>query len=141
MATITIRNAEIPAALEGLQELAQLKVPVAGALRVRKVLRALSEHWNDALEVRNQLARECCLLDDKGEPVQETQPDGSVTSPWRDDAAREDFQQRWAELLAQEFTHSYGIEIAHLGEIEVTAATLLKLGDLLVEPEDASEDA
>ena len=137
----TIRNAEIPAALEGLQELAQLKVPVAGALRIRKVLRALGEHWNDVLEVRNQLARECCLLDDKGEPVQETQPDGSVTSPWRDDAAREDFQQRWAELLAQEFTHSYGIEIAHLGKIEVTAATLLKLGDLLVEPEEPSEDA
>lgn len=136
----TIANAEALTVLDGLNDLAQLKLPVAGALRIRKVTRALQEHWRDVLEVRAQLARECCVLGDDGEPVQEKQEDGSVVSPFRDDDARDEFQQRWGELMAEEFSHPFGVEVAHLGNIEVTAATLLKLGEFLVEPEEP-EDA
>ena len=134
----TVTNAEVPAVLEALKELSQLKVPVAGALRIRKVTRALQEHWQDIIEVRNQLARECCKLGDDGEPVQEQQPDGSVASPWRDDEARDEFNRRWMELMNETFEHAYGIEVAHLGNVEVTAETLLKLGEFLVEPEEGA---
>jgi hypothetical protein len=134
----TIANTQVPVVLEGLGELAQLKIPVAGALRIRKVTRALQEHWRDVLDVRQQLAKQYCQLDDDGELVVERQPDGTETSPFRDGEAGTEFTRAWQELMSVEFEHPYGVEVAHLGRIEVTAATLLKLDTFLIEDDDAA---
>ncbi len=137
----TITNAEIPGVLEALGTIARCKLPVAGKLRVVKVTRALQAQWQDVLEVREGLVRECCQLGEDGEPVREEHPDGTVSFPWRDEAARVEFNRRWGELLAESFTHPWGIEPAHVAPVdpahdEVTAEMLLALGDFFIEPEE-----
>ena len=137
----TITNAEVLGVLEGLRKLAKCKLPVAGKLRVVKVTRALQAHWQDVLAVRDGLVRECCVLGEDGEPVREEHPDGTVSFPWRDEAARAEFNRRWGELLAESFTHPWGIEPAHVAPVdpahdEVTAEMLLALGDVFVAEEE-----
>jgi len=136
----TVRNSEIPGILEALNELAELEVPVAGALRIRKVIRALREHWQDVAAVQEQIAKECCQLDEKGELVRVQQEDGSVSSPFRDDEAREKYLQRWRELMEEEFAHPWGIEVKHLGKNDVKASILIRLGEFLVDPEEEKEE-
>jgi len=54
---------------------------------------------------------------------------------------RVEFNRRWGELLAESFTHPWGIEPAHVAPVdpahdEVTAEMLLALGDFFIEPEE-----
>jgi len=91
--------------------------------------------------VQEQMAKECCQLDEKGELVRVQQEDGSVSSPFRDDESREKYLQRWRELMEEKFIHPWGIEPEHLGKNEMRASILVRLGDFLVVPEEKANEA
>ena len=121
----------------GLGRLAQLRLPVAGALRVRKVSRAVQEHWDDLQTVRGGLIEQYCKKDEKGKPIP-TQSGAQVTYEFEDDEAREAFMAQWGELMAQEFSHPYGVEEAHLGKGDIEPSILIALNEFFVETDDVA---
>ena len=135
----TVKNERVEMILSGLGRLAQLRLPVAGALRVRKVTRALQEHWDDLQAVRGRLIEQYCKKDEKGKPIP-TQNGAQVTYEFEDDAAREAFTTEWGELMAQEFSRPYGIEEGHLGKGDIEPSILISLDEFLVETDDGNQD-
>ena len=123
---IQMTNAELVAANRALNELAQERLPVAGALRVRQVLRAVKAHLEDVDAVIAQVVDLHALRDDDGN-VQQPAP-GMV-------ALSGDGQREYAELMGQPAEFERGVRVADLGAIEVKPATLLALGALLEEDE------
>lgn len=136
----TIKNERVESVLVGLTQLSQRRLPVAGALRVRKVTRAVQEHWDDLQAIRMELIKQYCKKGEDGQPVP-TQSNGQVTFEFESEEARQAFMTEWSELMQQEFTHPYGIEEAHLGNDDIEPNVLIGLDEFLVEAEDAEISA
>ncbi len=122
----TLTNAQVIEALGALRQLAQERVPVAGALRMRQVIRALQARFEDVEAERKKLLEQHADKDAKGDLLVKAN-----AYQFADDEARQAFEAGYRELMAAEWEHGYGIREKDLGSIEVSTAVLLQLGPLL----------
>lgn len=125
----TLTNAEARIAMMALTQLAQERLPVAGALRLRKVTRALAEHLTDVEAERLLLLERHARHSEDGKLLIE----GSQYQ-FASDADRQAFNEAFGELMALTWEHGWGIRVSDLGDIKVAPAVLLDLGPLLEEP-------
>lgn len=123
---IVMNNGELVAANRALNDLAQERLPVAGALRVRQVLRAMKAHLEDVDAVIAQIVERHALRDDDGN-VQQPSP-GMVS-------LTEDGQREYVELMGQPAEFERGVRVADLGKIDVKPSLLVDLGALFEESE------
>lgn len=129
MEKITMRNSEALQALWALRELAELALPVAGALRVRQVMRALQALAEDVEAERMKLLKAHAIVDEKGQPV----PDERGQAQF-EDGKQADYTAAHAELMEAPWQHEYGIRVSDLGtKVEVKPSLLVALGNLLEE--------
>lgn len=126
---IEMTNGEVMQAAQALEELGRERLPVPGALRVRKVTRAVQAHLADVEAVRMDLLKRHARTDEAGELV----PSEGGIATFESDEARERFTADWEELLAERVEFEYGVRVSDLGAIEVRPAVLVKLGPLLEE--------
>lgn len=123
---IATTNGELVAANRALNELAQERLPVAGALRVRQVLRAVKAHLEDVDAVIAQIVERHAVHGDDGQIVQPSP--GMV-------ALTEEGQAEYIELMRQPAEFERGVRVTDLGAIEVKPSVLVELGALLEESE------
>jgi len=126
-------------ALIAIDSLLAKEVPIVGAMRIRRVSRALAEQSRDVEAERRRIITRHAKLDEKGEPLPQ-KPEAPETSEpaWLDDAHRAQAIAEVGELQALSFELSQGIELEHLGKIEISPMTALQLGAVLIDPEDAT---
>lgn len=127
---IEMTNGELMGAAKALEELGRERLPVAGALRVRKVTRAVQAHLQDVEAVRVDLLKRHARTDEAGELVL---GEGDIAT--FEDGARERFAADWEALLAETWQTEYGVRVSDLGNIEVRPSVLVGLGTLLEETE------
>lgn len=117
---------ELYEANDALQSLAAKSLPIPGALRVRRLMRAVREHVTDANAERNKLIEKYAQRDADGQIVR-----GEGTIQLAEPAA---FQAAWSELLAEnvEIEDKLVLTVNDLGDsIQIEPGVLLGLGDLL----------
>ena len=125
---IEMSNADVMSAGQALAELSQERLPVSGAVRVRKVVRAVQAHLDDVEAVRKELLnRYACKCED-GKLILDERENATF-----DGDGLERFQADYAELMAQTAEFERGLAVADLGSIEVRPAVLVGLGTLLEE--------
>ena len=126
---VTLSNVQVVQALGALKQLAQERVPVVGALRMRKVIRTLQEQADDIEAERRK------LLETHGQKKEDGTLDADEQGNVRflDQAAMESFAKEYEELMAATLETEYPIRVSDLGKIEVSTQTVMALGDLLVE--------
>ena len=128
---IEMSNIDVQRAAEALRELSQERLPVAGALRARKVIRVVQAHLDDVEGVRKELLSRYACKDEHAQLVLDER--GNATF---DDDGLERFQADYLELMEQTVEFEHGLTVADLGSIEVRPATLVALGALLEEGEE-----
>jgi len=121
-------NAELIAASRSLQELAQERLPVAGALRVRRLMREVQAHLDDVEGVRKELLQRHAKKGEDGQLAL----DASGNATFEGDALTA-FLSEYEELMAQTMEFERGLAVADLGQIDVKPAVLMGLGALLEE--------
>ena len=126
---VTLSNAQVVQALAALRQLAQERVPVIGALRMRKVIRTLQERADDIEAERRKLLEMHGQKKEDG--TLDTDDKGNVR--FFDQAAVEAFAKEYEELMAATLDTEYPIRVSDLGKIDVSTQTVMALGDLLVE--------
>ena len=134
---------EIPGITQEIPGIIHEHLPVRGALRIRKVRKTLIEHWNDLEEVRQEILRQHAQTGEDGEvvrlPVPEGMPRNVEGEPvWLTPESEGEANAAYAELMAEPFELSHGIEPQHLGEVKIMTQTAIQLGGVLVDPEDAA---
>ena len=139
-----ITNAEVAPAVNAIETLIQRPLPVRGALRIRKVRKALLAHWNDLEEVRQDILRRHAETDKNGRAVTR-RPEGAPEDArpeivWLTPDAEAEANAAYNELLAEPFELSHGIEVEHLGNVEITPLLAVELGGVLIDPEDAETE-
>lgn len=125
---IVMNNGELVAANRALNELAEERLPVAGALRVRRLLREVQAHLDDVEAVRKELLRRHGEVGEDGQLAL----DASGNATFEGDALVA-FLSEYEELMAQTAEYERGLTVADLGQIEVKPAVLVGLGALLEE--------
>jgi hypothetical protein len=123
---VTLDNKNTFLCQRGLAALAKERLPIATALRVRRLLRATEARLQDVEAVRQGLLRQHAALDEAGDPLADN---GAVRFP--SPQARAAFEADYDELLAQTWECPETLAPKDLGEISVTPETLYLLGDLL----------
>lgn len=124
-----VKNAELGRAAEALKALAAERLPVIGALRVRKLTRALTEHIADVEGVRKELLDRYGQKGEDGRLVVEGDRISLVPETMLE------FQAEFATLMAGEFTTEYPLRVSDLGVGEIAPQVLIGLGELLDEGE------
>lgn len=127
---IELSNMDVQRAAEALRELSQERLPVAGALKVRKVIKAVQAHLDDIEAVRKDVLSRHARKDEKGELVLDERGNATFEGD-----GLEGFQADYTELMMQTATFERGLTVADLGSITVRPATLVALGALLEEGE------
>ena len=145
--------------LPALRQLSSLPLSMKGALRVRKVRKAFEAHQEDIQAVKQETLKKYAELDGKGEVKTRDVTDkkgnvigqAAVLLKGEDETeteAQETFNAEWVALMEEEFEHKWGIGLEHLpkdnketGQNMVSADLLLRLGDLLENPEDMEKKA
>lgn len=130
---IKVKNGEIPSMIGALDQLSMEKLPVKGALKVRKAVRSLRSTWDIIDDVRKKLLDEHAEKDADGKNVPgEPLPNGQMTTKL-DESKRAAFHAAWVELLEQESEVVDTLTAEDLGTREVSPALLIQLGDLLTD--------
>jgi len=122
-----LKNAELGRAIEALRSLAAEKLPVIGALRVRKLTRALAEHITDVEGVRKELLDRFGQKDADGKLIVEGNQIPLIPETMLE------FQVEFAALMAGEFTTEYPVRVSDLGKGDIAPQVLIDLGGLLDE--------
>ena len=125
----TIKNADLGRAIEALRSLAAERLPVIGALRVRKLTRALTEHIEDVEGVRKGLLDRYGKKDEDGKLIIEGNQIPLIPETMLE------FQAEFATLMAGEFTTEFPVRVSDLGKIDIAPQILIDLGGLLDEGE------
>lgn len=137
----TITNAEVGPAVTAIEMLIQKPLPVKGALRIRKVRKALIEHWKDLEDVRQSLLRQHAEIGDDGQVVTRRREGAEPEIAWLTPEDEAEANAAYQELMAEPFELSHGIEVEHLGNVEITPLLAVELGGVLIDPEDDDESA
>ena len=124
-----LKNAELGRAIEALRSLAAERLPVIGALRVRKLTRAIAEHIEDVEGVRKGLLDRYGKKDEDGKLIIEGNQIPLIPETMLE------FQAEFATLMAGEFTTEYPVRVSDLGKGEIAPQILIDLGGLLNEGE------
>jgi len=124
-----LKNAELGRAIEALKLLAAERLPVIGALRVRKLTRTLTEHLTDVEGVRKGLLDRYGKKDADGKLIVEGNQIPLIPETMLE------FQAEFATLMAGEFTTEYPVRVSDLGKGEIAPQILIDLGGLLDEGE------
>jgi len=122
-----LKNAELGRAIEALRSLAAERLPVIGALRVRKLTRALTEHIEDVEGVRKGLLDRYGKKDEDGKLIIEGNQIPLIPETMLE------FQAEFATLMAGEFTTEYPVRVSDLGKGDIAPQVLIDLGGLLEE--------
>lgn len=131
-----MNNVEAQQALQALTELARVKLPVSGALRVRKIIKALQAHMEDVEAVRIDIIGRYAKRDEDGHIITENnQENGTVV--FEDDDAKAEFLGEYQKLMAETWETDLTIRVSDLGSGEIEPAVLIALGDLLEEEIEA----
>ena len=131
---ITLANAQAQVAYGALTELSRLLLPPAGALRIRKTVRDLRAHLDDVEAERQKLLEAHGQHGEDGKLL--TGESGAVQ--FADDEALQAFATAYAELMAATWSTEYPVRASDLGTTAtMRAETLVALGELLEEPEEA----
>lgn len=132
--TVKLTNRECLAAAEALKLLAAERIPISGSLRIRQVMRALSEHLRDAEAERIRL---CELHADKGEDGKPIILGAGKEAHYQlAPEGRAAYDADVAELMALTWETPHGIAVEHLGKADLPLAVVLGLGPLLEEAPD-----
>jgi hypothetical protein len=124
-----LKNAELGRAIEALRSLAAERLPVIGALRVRKLTRAIAEHIADVEGVRKELLERFGQKDADGKLIIESNQIPLIPETMLE------FQAEFATLMAGEFTTEFPVRVSDLGKGEIAPQILIDLGGLLDEGE------
>lgn len=131
MQKITIKNSEVLGALMTLNEIAQIKLPATGALKVRKLLKSLQSNWEDVDGIRKTLIEEHAERDGDGEYVKgEAGPNGEETVKISDEK-KDEFNAAWVAVLEETVEVGPVLSAADFGNAEIEPALLLGLGPVL----------
>ena len=122
-----LKNAELGRAIEALKALAAERLPVSGALRVRKLTRSLTEHIEDVEGVRKELLERYGRKGEDGKLIIE-----GNTVPLIPETALE-FQGEFLVLMTGEWSTEYPLRVSDLGKGEIAPQVLIDLGGLLDE--------
>ena len=122
-----LKNAELGRAIEALKALAAERLPVSGALRVRKLTRSLTEHIEDVEGVRKELLERYGRKGEDGKLIIE-----GNTVPLIPETMLE-FQSEFAALMTGEWSTEYPLRVSDLGTGEIAPQVLIDLGGLLDE--------
>ena len=136
----TVKNRELPDILAAMQDLARERLPIVGALRLRKMYRAAAAQWEDVVAVRDALLASYARCDDEGRALRTPQNEVLWKSP--EDAI--EAQRRFDELMDTPWDHPMtldprvhlGYDPQNAGGARLTAAMLIGLGPFL---EDVGE--
>ena len=124
-----LKNADLGRAIEALRSLAAERLPVIGALRVRKLTRAIAEHIEDVEGVRKGLLDRYGKKDEDGKLIIESNQIPLIPETMLE------FQAEFATLMAGEFTTEFPVRVSDLGKIDIAPQVLIDLGGLLDEGE------
>ena len=122
-----LKNADLGRAIEALRSLAAERLPVIGALRVRKLTRALAEHATDVEAIRKELLDRFGQKGEDGKLIIEGNQIPLIPETMLE------FQAEFATLMASEFTTEYPVRVSDLGKGEIAPQVLIDLGGLLDE--------
>lgn len=123
-----MKNAEANVALHALQELAGLALPVAGAMKVRRIMRAVAAQAEDVEAERMKLIRAHAMRGDDDQVA----PDEHGNAQFASDEDQDAFMAALSELMAATWEPEARLAAADLGErVEVRPAVLVALGELL----------
>ena len=128
---IELSNMDVQRAAEALRELGQERLPVAGALKVRKLVKAVQAHLDDVEGVRKELLSRYACKDEHDQLVLDERGNATFEAD-----GLQQFQADYLELMEQTVEFEHGLTVADLGSIEVRPATLVALGALLEEGEE-----
>jgi len=128
---ITIRDAQ--QATSALNAIAQRRMSFAAALRVRRLIKEIKAHLDDAEAERQKLIEQYAERDANGEMVRtNVSADGSQWQYKLTNMAA--FQASYNELLETEVEVSETITVADLESVgDIEPAVLIALGPLLVD--------
>ncbi|MCB0071913.1 MAG: hypothetical protein KDE20_10665 [Caldilineaceae bacterium] len=128
--TVTMQNQELMVAHEALLHLAQLRVPTATAMRVRRLTRVVGPTVEDVQQERRKLVRLHADLDERGEPHGDE--NGKIV--FKSDDDREAYAAAHRELMELETTlEVQPLTASELGVKEIQAGLLIALDDLLLD--------
>lgn len=127
-------NREVQQALQALQPLLNVKLPVKTAMKLRNMVRALSHITQDIEAERMKIVQELVRRNEDGQPALIDTGDGITVFDFGDN--RKSFDTAYAELMnCQSVGQPAAIKLHELGDIEIDAMTLLSLGELVEEHE------
>lgn len=126
--TLTMRSDEVLVAHDALQALAQMRLPTATAMQVRRLVRIVGPTVEDVRAERLKLVQAHALLDELGAP--QTDDQGKIL--FESDDERQAYGAAHKELMALEVeVEALPLRASELGIKEIQAALLVALGDLL----------
>lgn len=124
-----IKNSAVPGITLAIQELANLRLPMGAAMKIRKLARRIEQQGEDVEAVRLQLIEQYTRRDGEGKKIIREDQTFDV---------EEGFHVAIRELLGLEFEVE-PLTVAELAPAgNITPITLIRLGDLLVEGDEAS---
>jgi len=126
-----MKNSEMTQLQQALGELINEKLPIATALKIRKIIRELTPHLEDMEAEKRKIINSYVPLDETGAPSNKNNQYVFDT-----EENKERFLSEMTELMNLEWESPEHLTIEELGSITITPATLLGLGDLFIDKGD-----
>ena len=128
---VTIRNDAVVGALMALRKLDNVKLSAVTSLKLVKLNKALSAHWEDVDKVREQVVKDGAKLDANGEPVKGKEP-GSIEL---DPAKKAEVEASITALFEKTFDveDKLVLKVSDFEGVQIEPAIFLGLGDLITE--------
>lgn len=128
---VKIKNGEVVGALMALRKLDNVKLTAVTSLKLVKLNKALSAHWEDVDKVRESLVKDHAILDENGEP-KAGEEKGSVQI---DPAKKEAFENSAKALFDEDFEvdDKLVLKTSDFGDTQIEPAIFLGLGDMITE--------
>jgi len=118
------KNSEIITAFEALREMAEVYLPVSGALKVRRIAKELQNRVEEVEEVRKQLVTKYGAKDENGEVIVLENGAAQIED-------MEGFSREYKELMEISSSYDTVLTKEDLGSGEVKVQTVIKLGPWL----------
>lgn len=130
---VSVQNGQLEQIMAGLGEVVKIKLPASAALKVRRTVRAVTDHMKDVEEVRKAILDRHTKKDEEGNPVA-GEREGTVQL-----VSVVEFAEEYSELME----HTVELEPIRLSwlakdadaldKLELEPSVLINLGDLLIE--------
>ena len=132
---LTLTRPELVAMLRGTEEILQERLPVALALRLRQVARALLPHAKDAEELEREIVLRYAVKDAAGNPMPVLDGEGAPQPGMvqvTDAAAAHRELRELAECTVQVEVEPISAAELEAAGLRVSGAAIVGLGELLV---------